>query len=832
MRTFLQHPLRRWRGRTATERAGASLAGIGGDGRIGLRRTLAVAVAGVTLSGGAALIIAHWETKVAELTFNTRANNIASTLQSGLNRYFAKIVALRGLLEAAEHGVTRREFRIFADRILEGQPAILSVSWIPRVRHDERAAHERAAVEDGIADYRIRSIGPDGQTTVSPEQEEYFPVYYTSERWHAQAIYGLDLGDNGMREATLHRARDTDSLAASKSLVLQTGTGDRRGFFVLLPVYSPGAPYASVDERRANLMGFVQGVFQIDVMVDTTLSGIKSPIDFAIFPSAIKLTMDPLLIRTAGKRATQGLSAFGNSDLHWAGEVKVADQQWRLEAVPSVPRSASSFVSAWVLLGAGLSLTAFGSVFVWSSARQSMRLLSAHEKVSELARSDALTAIPNRRAFVERLNAVGEAGRPFALLYVDLDHFKDINDTLGHSTGDRLLQLVAERLKRTVRENDMVARFGGDEFAILLIDAPDTAAVDAFAERVLASLSERYHIDGNEIATSATIGVTSSSQKAGTPEPLMMQADVALYRAKEDGRNCFRVYDAVLDEKSRERVMIGDGIRSAIDNGELRLHYQPQVEIASGRLIGFEALVRWQHPTRGFVPPSMFVPIAEGTGAIIPLGNWVFEEACRQFAAWRAEGIAPPTLAVNLSAIQCKHASLVRDFREIMARHAIPPGFLEVELTETVLMDSSVQHRDVIERLKSIGLKIAIDDFGTGYSSLNYLAEYPVDRLKIAQELVFGVTDNLRHELVVKAAIHLAHELGTEVIAEGVETEAQARFLMAAECEYAQGFLFSKPLPGAAATALLHKGRVKPLPPGARLAPEVASGTRPEKRLA
>jgi CHASE1-domain containing sensor protein len=302
MRTFLQHPLRRWRGRTATERAGASLAGIGGDGRIGLRRTLAVAVAGVTLSGGAALIIAHWETKVAELTFNTRANNIASTLQSGLNRYFAKIVAFRGLLEAAEHGVTRREFRNFADRILEGQPAILSVSWIPRVRHDERAAHERAAVKDGIADYRIRSIGPDGQTTVSPEQDEYFPVYYTSERWHAQAIYGLDLGDNGMREATLHRARDTDSLAASKSLVLQTGTGDRRGFFVLLPLYSPGAPYASVDERRANLMGFVQGVFQIDVMVDTTLSGIKSPIDFAIFPSAIKLTMDPLLIRTAGKR--------------------------------------------------------------------------------------------------------------------------------------------------------------------------------------------------------------------------------------------------------------------------------------------------------------------------------------------------------------------------------------------------------------------------------------------------------------------------------------------------------------------------------------------------
>jgi diguanylate cyclase (GGDEF)-like protein len=678
MREFLARLFHSRAEKTAAGRGNAPRAAIGGGGSAGWRRTVIVASAGVALSVGAALSVAHWESQVAELAFNSRANNIAMTLQTGVNESFSKIVALRALFESANNNVTRADFQTFADRILAGQPAILSVSWIPRVRRDERRAHERAAVADGIADYRVRSIGLDGTIAVSPERDEYFPVYYTSERQRPHAIYGLDLGDDGMREHTLNRARDSDGLAASKSLVLQTGTGDRRGFFVVLPVYKPGAPHTTVDEHRANLAGFVQGVFNIDVMVDTILSGIKSPINFVIFPSAIEPTIDPLLIRTAGNRGAGGLSAFIAPGLHWAGEVKVADLQWRLEAVPSVPRSALSFVSAWVLLGAGLSLTAFGSAFVWSSARKSMRLLSAHAKVSELARSDALTAIPNRRAFVERLKAVCEAGRPVAVLYIDLDHFKDINDTLGHSTGDRLLQLVSERLQRAVRENDIVARFGGDEFAILLVDPPDAAALTAFAARVRASLAERYHIDGNEIATSATIGMTSSSKEVSESEALMMQADVALYRAKDDGRNCFRAYDAALDEKFRERVMIGDGIRRAIDNGELRLHYQPQVEITSGRLVGFEALVRWQHPTRGTVPPSMFIPIAEDTGAIIPLGNWVFEEACRQFAAWKAEGIAPQTLAVNLSAIQCKHASLESDFCEIMARHKIPPGLREI----------------------------------------------------------------------------------------------------------------------------------------------------------
>ena len=809
--------------KAALDRLSALRARIGRDPATDLRRTVIVAVAGATLSVGAALVVAHWESRVAEVAFNSRANNIATTLQTGLNEYLSKTFALRALFEASEHGISRVEFQVFADRLLKSQPAILSVSWIPRVPRGDRTAHEQAAVKSGIADYRIRSISPDGTIAVSPEEDEYFPVTYTSERRHPDAIYGLDLGDGGMRENTLERARDSNELAASKSLVLQTGTGDRRGFFVVLPLYKSHAPHDTVEARRANLIGFVQGVFKIDLMVDTILSGIRSPLDFVIYPSAIELSTAPLLVRSArsagpaGTPGTADLAPFAPAGLHWIGEVKVADLRWKLAAVPSIFSSAFSYASSLVLLGAGLLLTAVSSAFVWSSARQSMRLLRAHDKVSELARSDALTAIPNRRAFVERLKAVCQAGQPVSVFYIDLDHFKDINDTLGHSTGDRLLQLASERLRQAIRENDMVARFGGDEFAILQVGAVDGAQVSSFAARLIETLAKIYHIGGNDITSTGTIGVTCSSNKASEPEALMIQADTALYRAKEDGRACFRLYNEVLHEKFRERVTISDGIRRAIDHGELRLHYQPQVEIASGKLVGLEALVRWHHPLRGLVSPSVFIPIAEQTGAIIPLGYWVFEEACRQFREWSEEGIAPPTLAVNLSAIQCRHAGIESEFRDIMARYAVPPGRLEVELTESVLMDTSVQQHDVIERFKAIGLKIAIDDFGTGYSSLNYLAEYPVDRLKIAQELVFGVTKYLRHELVVKSAIRLAHELGTEVIAEGVETDAQARFLMAAKCEFAQGYLFSPPLDASAAATLLRKERMKMLPAGCSL---------------
>jgi EAL domain-containing protein (putative c-di-GMP-specific phosphodiesterase class I) len=294
-------------------------------------------------------------------------------------------------------------------------------------------------------------------------------------------------------------------------------------------------------------------------------------------------------------------------------------------------------------------------------------------------------------------------------------------------------------------------------------------------------------------------------------DALMVQADIALYRAKEDGRNCCRSHNLELSQQVQERVTVADELRGAVARGELSLHYQPQVELATGRILGLEALLRWHHPTRGLVSPSLFIPIAERSGSILQLGKWAFDEACRQCRIWEDQGIAPEVLAVNFSAVQFRAvAELECGIAESLERWRITPSHIEVELTETVLMKVSEQDDDTLARLRRSGLRIALDDFGTGYSSLSYLTAYTVNRLKIAQQLVLGVTTEPRNATVVRTAIRLASELGIECIAEGVETQAQANFLIAAGCAQAQGFHFSRPVSAARATDLLREGRIRP----------------------
>jgi diguanylate cyclase (GGDEF)-like protein len=771
-----------------------------------MTRTYVVGVMGLLLSLCAWLVASHWEDRVAELEFSARANNLGRTLQIGLNEHLAKIAALRALFESSDRPVTRQEFRNFTERILEGNPALLSMSWIPRVKGDERSAHEQAARRDGIANYQIRTVNHDGRLVSAGQEAEYFPVYYTTERNQAEAIYGLDLGDEGVREETLSRTRDSDELAASKNLVLQTGSGNRRGFFVVLPLYQRGLPHYTLEERRANVVGFAQGVFQIDAMVDSIIGGINSPIDFFIYRAMARPGALPLYSRRAdGQVASAPLDA--GASLPWSRKIAVADTTWTMVATPAPKNGIALHFSSWILLGAGLLVTAVGVAFMWSSVRHYLRLLEENQKVSQLALTNMLTGLPNRRAFFERLSE-SLVHSPVSVFFLNLDHFKNVNDTLGHSTGDALLQQAARRLRAAIEPGDMVARFAGDEFAVLRVGTIERRQARILASRLVATLGEKYLLSDTEVNSSASVGVAFSPRGELGPEAIMMQADLALHRAKEDGRSRFKFYDSTVDQKFREKISLGEDLRLGIKRGELELHYQPQVEITSGKMIGLEALVRWRHPQRGTIPPSVFIPIAENTGTIVPLGSWVFEEGCRQLKAWESEGIAPQMLGINLSAGQCRHGSLEDDFRKILTAYRVDPKLIELELTESLLMDNSIQQRRVVERLKALGMKIAIDDFGTGYSSLNYLANYPVDRLKIAQELVFGVTKELRHDLVVKAAIRLAHELGIDVIAEGVESEAQARFLVAAECRQAQGYFFSRPLSAEDATALLRMPRI------------------------
>lgn len=443
----------------------------------------------------------------------------------------------------------------------------------------------------------------------------------------------------------------------------------------------------------------------------------------------------------------------------------------------------------------------------------------AEARVQWNAHHDALTGLANRALFMESVGRATDAARRggpgFAVLYIDLDHFKDVNDTLGHPIGDELLKAVATRLSGEVSGTDVVARFGGDEFAVIAheVKSPEDAA--SLADALIASLSTPIAIAGNEIRCAASIGIAVYTPELRDAETLLAHADVALYRAKGDERGRYRFFTAAMDLEVRNRVTMISQLRQAIEGEELFLEYQPQVRSESGEIVGVEALVRWQHPIHGRLAPSVFIPIAEASGMIHALGRFVFRAACRQQRRWLDLGIAPAKLAVNFSGGQFKRASeLEKDVLAILAETEVPASSVELELTESVLMEATREERGLLFRLRDAGLRLAIDDFGTGYSSLEYLHRFPADRIKIAQGFVGGIGSAPHSAAIVKATIGLARELGIAVIAEGVETRDQLDLLGQWGCHEVQGYYFARPLSAGALEPLLRARRVTP---GARL---------------
>ena len=443
------------------------------------------------------------------------------------------------------------------------------------------------------------------------------------------------------------------------------------------------------------------------------------------------------------------------------------------------------------------------------------------------ARFDALTGLANRGVFVEALHMAiareerGKAG--FAVIYLDLDHFKDVNDTLGHPIGDELLKAVAERLRSNTREEDIVGRFGGDEFALVASGVTAPIDVAQLADKLIRVIGDPYTIEGNVIYCGASIGIDLYGPNANDAETLLSHADIALYRAKADGRGSYRFFTDAMDADVRDRVVLARELRTALDEEQLYLLYQPQVHVATGRITGVEALVRWRHPTRGVLSPDQFIPMAEETGLVVKLGHWVLWTACRQSKAWREADLPATRIAVNVSAVQFKAPrALEADILAALAQTGVPASLLELELTETVLMDVTREHSDVVSRLHDLGLRIAIDDFGTGFSSLAYLRRYPTDRIKIAQTFVDNIETGSRDAAIVRATLGLTRELGIPVIAEGVERGAQLDLLKAWGCPEVQGHYFSHPLGVEEISRLLM--RDEPLVPGA------AHGAAPQTR--
>jgi diguanylate cyclase (GGDEF)-like protein len=422
----------------------------------------------------------------------------------------------------------------------------------------------------------------------------------------------------------------------------------------------------------------------------------------------------------------------------------------------------------------------------------------AEAQIQYLARYDTLTGLPNRSAWQEHvrsaLHTAQRHGDALAVLFLDLDNFKTVNDSLGHPVGDRLLAAVASRLAGCIRAEDLLARLGGDEFVALLprLSHADDAAV--VARKMIQVLSEPIRIDEHELRLSVSIGIALYPTDGAEVDTLLKHADTAMYGAKEAGRNNYQFFVPEMNARATERLLIGNDLRRAIERNQLTLHYQPQIETANGRPYGCEALVRWTHPERGLVPPDQFIPLAEATGLIVPLGEWVLREACRQQVRWRNEGLGDLIVAVNISALQFRKTDFVDTVAGILQEAGADPAHIELEITESALMHPGEDLSARLQSLVDLGLTLALDDFGTGYSSLAYLKRLPIARLKIDRSFVDDLPGNAEDAAVTSAALSLARDLGMQVVAEGVETRAQHDYLAERGCHAMQGYLFSRPL--------------------------------------
>ena len=450
------------------------------------------------------------------------------------------------------------------------------------------------------------------------------------------------------------------------------------------------------------------------------------------------------------------------------------------------------------ILGATGEIVAVGAVGTDITERK-----RAEAHIEHIALHDSLTDLPNRFLFHDRLeNAVAQSKRSgslLALLFLDLDDFKDVNDTLGHATGDELLKAVAERLKSYLRDSDTVgrhnttlARLGGDEFTILLTNLSDPVGAATVADRIIEDLSRPFAVGGNVIHTGACIGIAIYPSHGGTPEELLKKADLALYRSKAEGRNKYHFYSEQMETEILARKDLERDLRAALAEGQLSLVYQPQMDIRSGSMVGMEALLRWNHPDRGAISPVEFIPVAEATGLIVPIGEWVLRQACAQNKAWQEAGLPAFAVAVNLSAVQFRQKDLVATVDDALQQAGLDPAYLQIEITESVFMQDGA--REVLLNFRRSGIDISLDDFGTGYSSLSYLTRFPVDKIKLDSSFVRDIAHDTSNAAIIKAVVNLGHSLGMRVSAEGAETRDAVSILSAYGIDEIQGYYYSYPL--------------------------------------
>ncbi len=515
--------------------------------------------------------------------------------------------------------------------------------------------------------------------------------------------------------------------------------------------------------------------------LNQALLTVEPLIDSLERPGTVQKVLDTL-------RPFEGsLSQIASAVLNYGSEIVQKDQQELIRL-------------HWAFSGITAILILIGLVLIGLLNRHNRLLGRAHQELHVLAHQDALTGLPNRvvlrNELEQALARIKPQGRTVAVSYLDLDHFKDVNDSFGHETGDDLLKAVADRLKACIpaqgegQVKNLISRFGGDEFAILQTGVRKPEECAALASRIVDALREPFSVNGQEIFIGTSIGI-ALAQGNVTSSQILKHADMALYYAKADGRGTFRFFEPDMDAQLQARRALEVNLRKAMVNGEFELFYQPQINLKDNEIGGFECLLRWHHPERGLVPPSEFIPIVEDTGLIIPLGDWIIEQACREAAGWPRD----INVAVNLSPVQFRNRSLVQSVSRALALSGLDPNRLELEITESVLLQDTEATVSTLHQLRRLGVRIAMDDFGTGYSSLSYLRSFPFDKLKIDQSFVREMSQRADCLAIVQSVANLGASLGMPTVAEGVETEEQLRQIQAAGCTDAQGYYFGRPKP-------------------------------------
>ena len=708
-------------------------------------------------------------------------------------------------LFAASIDVTRENWRRYVTtlRMEEAYPGIQGIGYAPLVPHADKAAHLAALWKEGFTNYEVLPRG---------DRSVYIPVLFREpfDSFNRRAL-GFDMSTEPIRRKAMELARDTGAAALTGKVRLlgDSETQNSASVVMFMPVYEHNTSPITIDSRRAALKGYVFAPFRVRELIDVTLGErlTEAGVDLELFES-VAIAKETLLY----DRDRQPQFADPNFHALFVTQqtLEVGGQTWTL-VMRTLPRFENSIdrAQSWLILGGGTLLSLLLLGFLYSLATQhanvhdrasqlTQDLQQSEQRFRHLAHHDPLTGLPNRTLLQDQFaRALGRARRSnnnLAILFIDLDRFKTINDSLGHSAGDALLREVADRIRLTVREFDTVARMGGDEFVILLTDLAEPADAGRVAQHVLVSLAKVTIIDGHPLHVTSSIGISLFPDDGEDFDELLKHADAAMYLAKENGRNGYQFFTSEIDVLAHGRLAVETGLRHALNNDEFELHYQPQIALPSGAIVGAEVLLRWRHPQRGLMAPDEFIPTAEDTGLIVPIGEWVLRTACAQYAEWRCRGLAPFRLAINLSARQLRQANLADITQEILVANSIRGEELELEITETSLMQNTDAAATSLRALKLLGVKLSLDDFGTGYSSLSYLRRFPIDSLKIDRSFVRDISTDPNDAVLVRAIIDLAHSLGMTTVAEGVETLDQLSFLNLHKCDDAQGYFISRPL--------------------------------------